>query len=653
MKNLIGKQSLVSAIAGLFSILITWLFLIGPLERLNIDLLNYFFPSKANSDDVVVVAIDEQSFSAFDKQWPWPREFHAALIDRLKEEGAKEIIFDVVFAEPSNDESDQAFAEAIKEAGNVTLASDLSETQGGFISGVIETRPVAIFEDAGAKVGLAGVDMDNDMVVRYHPTYEKTLAGVTANLNTPPGERTKIIKYAGPDHFFNFISYYQFFVEDGIPKDAIKDKIVFIGLDLKATPDIQKATDTFPTPFTRFNSRFSPGVEVHANLYHNLVNKNWVTNPPDQEKIFYFVIMLLISFIATSNFKPVRSLLIGIGSHFITFSASIYIWNDGYFLTSLLSFPCFVLMYVASSAHAFLTEGKQKRMIKGAFAQYLAPDMVDALIADPEKLQLGGEKRVMTIMFCDVRGFTAISEALKSTPEVLTEVINTLLTDLSDDILACGGTIDKYMGDCIMAFWNAPVENPKHAELAVEAAKRMMKTIYRVNEKVQEERPNIPPLRIGIGIGTGECVVGNMGSKQRFDYTVLGDVVNLSSRLEGQTKGYGVSTIICKNTAGKVSDLETEVLEIDKIRVKGKTEPETIYAILEDPDSKINIASVSEYLKAFRLGHLKDASKILQKIPEEGSSLSNYKKLMLERLLELESNGLPSDWDGVYTAETK
>ena len=445
----------------------------------------------------------------------------------------------------------------------------------------------------------------------------------------------------------------KFFVEDGIPKGAIKDKIVFIGLDLKATPDVQKATDTFPTPFTRFNSRFSPGVEVHANLYHNLINKNWVTNPSGQEKIFYFALMFLIAFIATSNFKPVRSLFIGTFSHIITFSASIFVWNDGYFLTSLISFPCFIFMYVASSAHAFLTEGKQKRMIKGAFAQYLAPDMVDALIADPEKLQLGGEKRVMTIMFCDVRGFTAISEALKSTPEVLTEVINTLLTDLSNDILECGGTIDKYMGDCIMAFWNAPVENSKHAELAVEAAKKMMKTIYRVNDKVQEERPNIPPLRIGIGIGTGECVVGNMGSKQRFDYTVLGDVVNLSSRLEGQTKGYGVSTIICKNTAGKVSDLETEVLEIDKIRVKGKTEPETIFGILEEPDTEVNISLVQKYLKAFRSGNLNDAKSAIQGIPEKNSSLSDYKKLMLERISELDEIGLPDDWDGVYTAQTK
>ena len=310
---------MVSAIAGVFSVVVTWLFLMGPIERLNIDLLNYFFPQKPILTMLSLLQLMNNLFQLLINNGLGQENFMAALVDRLKEEGAKEIIFDVVFAEPSNNESDQAFAEAIKKAGNVTLASDLSETQGGFVSGVIETRPVALFEDAGAKVGLAGVDMDNDMVVRYHPTYENTLAGVPANLNTPPEERTKIIKYAGPDHFFNFISYYQFFVEDGIPKDAIKDKIVFIGLDLKATPDIQKATDTFPTPFTRFNSRFSPGVEVHANLYHNLVNKNWVTNPPDQEKIFYFVLMLLISFIATSNFKPVRSLFVGIVSHLITF----------------------------------------------------------------------------------------------------------------------------------------------------------------------------------------------------------------------------------------------------------------------------------------------------------------------------------------------
>ena len=163
----------------------------------------------------------------------------------------------------------------------------------------------------------------------------------------------------------------------------------------------------------------------------------------------------------------------------------------------------------------------------------------------------------------------------------------------------------------------------------------------------------IPEVKTGTGINSGLCVVGNMGSKQRFDYTVLGDVVNLSSRLEGQTKGYGVSTIICKNTAAKVPDLVTEVLEIDKIRVKGKTEPETIFGILEEPDTEANISLVQKYLKAFRSGNLNDAKSAIQGIPEKNSSLSEYKKLMLERIVELEEIGLPDDWDGVYTAQTK
>ena len=204
-----------------------------------------------------------------------------------------------------------------------------------------------------------------------------------------------------------------------------------------------------------------------------------------------------------------------------------------------------------------------------------------------------------------------------------------------------------------MAFWNAPIENPKHAELAVDAAKKMMKTIYKVNDKIQSERPGIPPLRIGIGIGTGECVVGNMGSNQRFDYTVLGDVVNLSSRLEGQTKGYGVATILCKNTAAKVSELATEVLEIDKIRVKGKTEPETIFGLLENPSAKESIKKVEEYLVNFRNGELEKAEQNLKSIPKDNESLSSFSQLMLSRLNDLKNKGLPKDWDGVYTAETK
>ena len=200
--------------------------------------------------------------------------------------------------------------------------------------------------------------------------------------------------------------------------------------------------------------------------------------------------------------------------------------------------------------------------------------MVNALIAEPDRLQLGGEKKLMT------RGFTSISEKLKSRPEVLTDVINTLLTELSQKILETGGTIDKYMGDCIMAFWNAPVLDPMHAENAVQAARAMATSVDEINQLIEEKEGENFELKIGIGIATGECVVGNMGSK-RFDYTVLGDVVNLASRLEGQTKAYGTTTIICKNTAKAISGEIPDTVEIDRIRVKGKQEPETIFGVFD------------------------------------------------------------------------
>ena len=257
-------------------------------------------------------------------------------------------------------------------------------------------------------------------------------------------------------------------------------------------------------------------------------------------------------------------------------------------------------------------------------------------------------------MFCDVRGFTAISEALKDQPEVLAEVINTLLTELTNDILETGGTIDKYMGDCIMAFWNAPVENPKHAEQAIQAAKKMMKTIYRVNEKIGAEGKVSFDLRIGIGIATGECVVGNMGSKQRFDYTVLGDVVNLASRLEGQTKGYGITTVLCKNTASSFNNNENNVLEIDKIRVKGKKDPEVIYGLLEESASTNELEAVSVYLQKFRSGDFKGSLASLKPLMTKNDSpLKQFASLMTERVTPLSKKPLKKNWDGVFTAETK
>ena len=219
---------------------------------------------------------------------------------------------------------------------------------------------------------------------------------------------------------------------DGVKREEIENKIILIGLDVKASPDMTSSQkDAFPSPFTRFDAQLMPGVELHANLVSNLINKNSVSYKSDVFNLILLILnFLLISFIC-SSWKPVSTIFYGIRCLLRLVNSWFFLWVDGTFINALISIPIFLMTYIASGGHAYLTEGRQKKMIKGAFAQYLSPDMVDNLIEEPDKLKLGGEKRLMSIMFCDVRGFTAISEALKTKPEKLTEVINILLTHLS------------------------------------------------------------------------------------------------------------------------------------------------------------------------------------------------------------------------------
>jgi adenylate cyclase len=661
----LGKQFYVASISAVIGALLTIFVLNGSLQRLSIDVLNYFAALEETSGQVVVIGIDDTSFSALDEavgRWPWPRWIHGDLIDSLNNKGVSQIIFDVIFSETSDEEIDLYFADAISRAERVVLASDLSEVKGEYLTGLIESRPIPVFEEKGALVGLAGVDMDSDRVVRYHPyypDYPDTLSSLGSNISI--GEivpQSRILRYAGPDHTFPYLSYYQLLIEDGVPEGFLDGKTVLIGLDAKASADVQKSQqDSFPTPFTRFNARQTPGVEIHANLLDNLLQDNWVTNPPDLHKVLVVVFMTILSVAISTSWRPTRTLILGVGINACLFAVSFYFWGQGYFLNFLLGIPTFAISYVAAGGHAYLTEGRQKRQIKGAFGQYLSPAMVDSLIADPEKLKLGGERRKMTIMFCDVRGFTTISEALKDTPEKLTEIINILLTNLTKDVLECNGTIDKYMGDCIMAFWNAPVEDEKHASNAVEAARRMIVTMERVNQELKDNGKSQFDLKIGVGLGTGYCVVGNMGSDQRFDYTVLGDVVNLSSRLEGQTKTYGMTAVLSSYTVDELNEnnhpILDNIVEIDKIKVKGKKDPEIIFGLSAEKISKEEKLIVGNYLKAFRKGDLITASLELDKLDEVAKEMKFFSSLMKERINDLQIAGLPDNWEGVFEATSK
>jgi adenylate cyclase len=277
--------------------------------------------------------------------------------------------------------------------------------------------------------------------------------------------------------------------------------------------------------------------------------------------------------------------------------------------------------------------------------------MVNRLAESSESLKLGGEKKEMTFLFSDIRGFTKIAENYQGRPEELTTLINRLLGTLSEEILKEEGTIDKYMGDCIMAFWNAPTDQPDHANRALQAAKNMKKAMLELNKSFQEQ--GLDPINIGIGINTGSCVVGNMGSEKRFDYTVLGDAVNLASRLEGQSSAYGVDIVLGEKTAEELN--QANLIELDMIAVKGKAEPIKIYTVLEDQSVDYDeiYELQSTMLGAYRNQRWDEAAHLLTEIGKKVPQLEIYTHQFAQRINKFKISPPSESWNGVYVAETK
>jgi adenylate cyclase len=310
----------------------------------------------------------------------------------------------------------------------------------------------------------------------------------------------------------------------------------------------------------------------------------------------------------------------------------------------------------AATFHIYRRVERQRGEIRGAFGRYVAPSVVEQLIANPEKLELGGEVREITLMFCDVRNFTSISETMNA--HELTTFINELLTPLSETILNHRGTIDKYLGDSIMAFWNAPLDEPDHASLAASAALGMAARMPELNriwkERAEAEGREFIPVRIGIGINTGNCCVGNLGSTQRFDYSAIGDEVNLASRLEGLTKLYGVTAIASERTVESLKDVP--VIELDVVRVKGRSKPTRIYAFLDllGEGAEEIVSPHREFLAAYRKQDWDAAEAKLSALRALGlSALDSYYALFASRIAAFRSDPPPAGWDGAFTALEK
>ena len=609
-------------------------------ELRSFDYLSTFAPPPLPQDGPVIVAIDEPSMAEIGSQWPWPRALHARLIEALRRAGAKAIGVDIIFAEPSvAPENDVALAAAV--GPDVVLAGDETLIETPQADQFVRTEPLAQLIERGAKTGIASVQLSGDGTFRQVPAYPD---GFAAQLAQTAGRQPKarsgpaLLQMFGPARTYPTVSYYQALDPvQFLPEGFFRNRVVIVGLSLQNAPTLQAGgADAFATPFTVHTGQLISGAEIQATIFDNITSGLFIETAGRPIAIAAIALgaLLAAGIVFRSTGWPTAAVSVLV---LLLFAAASYaLLRLGHVFVSpvgpVLSYLCVV---AGQTGLDYAAERRSRREITRAFSRYLSPALVERLANDPSQLKLGGERRTLTILFCDVRGFTTISETLQDDPEQLTTLINRLLTPLSEIVLESGGTIDKFIGDCLMAFWNAPLDDPDHASHAVGAALRMLEAIETLNAELRREAegkgtaPHV--LRIGIGINTGDCVVGNMGSSRRFDYSVLGDCVNLASRLEGESKNYGVPLLIGEQTA-RLSAADFTSIELDSITVKGRTALSPIFTILQPAPAPQALENHKQMLAAKYAGTLHAQDSVLERLEREIPRLGGYYRLLRSRL---------------------
>jgi adenylate cyclase len=626
------------------------------LETKGFDELAIFTAPNRSAFPITIVGIDEASFHELGLQWPWPRSLHAELIDRLTKAGASVIAMDVVFAEPSGfgNKDDQRLADAIRRSGNVVLAADQFYTESAGVKQWLRVDPLPMFTGAGGQTGLASIALDRDLVVRALPDSQDALwraivrrlmqqhAEISPNLAIKPGS---MIRYAGADHTFPYVSYHEVVKPTGsIPDDFFKDQIVIVGRDSKAAADIGMAqADMFATPFAAHGRYLVPGAEIHANILETVLAGQAITPVPITARLALLAAAALGSALLMRRWRPVLSALAGVASMALVVLLDWYLFlNWQLWLPAFSTLAAVPAMYVSLGGLSFLREQARKREVTQAFSLYVTPQVVDQLLAHPEQLKLGGERREVTFMFTDLAGFTTFSEALSA--ERVVYLLNRHFTDMTDIVLKHDGTVARFIGDAIMAFWGAPLDDDKQALHAVTAAIEMQEGMQRLREEFVAE--GLPAIHMRIGIQSGSAILGNLGSARRFDYTAIGDDVNLAARLEGINKLYGTGIMVGDATARQVA-ADIPLRRVDRVIVKGKSQPVEVFTPCADPEI---IRLNDEAIQLFRTQQW-DASEQLWKELSERQTGDDIAQLYLERIAEFRAAPPAAKWDGAVALD--
>ena len=542
---------------------------------------------------------------------------------------------------------------------------------------------IDVLDEAAAGRGMVSLDQDFDGIVRRVPlanrvgdkiiptlaldmlrvatgrnvvvlTNENGIVGFkVAGSMVPTDTNGRIwIKYSefDPDIYISALDV----INGTVATEKLAGKLVLVGTSATGLKDLRASPLTSNLP----------GVEMHMQLLENILTQSYLFRP-DFIALFEWLGtvltgLTLIVLVPIVGARTTMGLLVFVGTVAITSSAYIFIFHSVLIDVSY-TVTVSTLVYITLVYSIYMSTEQERTRIRTAFAHYLSPELVKRLSASPDSLVLGGEEKEMTFMFCDIREFTVISEGYKHDPKGLTHLINRFLTPMTGLILEHNGTIDKYMGDSIMAFWNAPLDNPQHAKDAADAAIEMIPRLNTLNAELESEAAQenriFKQLRVGIGLNTGTCIVGNLGSEQRFDYSVLGDPVNLASRLEGQTKEYGFSIILGDSTAVSVPDYA--LIELDLIAVKGKQDATKIYGLLGNanhalmPEFVETKRLVIDFLKLYRNREWDGACETADALKFHDRHLVKFVDLYLDRIAAFRETPPPDSWDGVFRAERK
>ena len=661
--------------------------------------------------DVVIIGISEKDSKALPSAFPFPRSYYAHLVENLELAGVRAIAFDITLESARDSASDAEFEAVLQKYDNIVLAVKAEETTGGgrYFLRTTERSYGNVFYKPGRRVGIVSIaGKDQDVARRYLPMMyigdylTPTFSFATLNLafglsdtataelgpgtfvlgdhTIPRFDGTSfLLNYYGPNSSFRYIDFAEV-IDDSLfkTKDEIdmeedinmfdegtmrilKGKIVLIGSTMAEDRDLHAVPLENPDGTQLMN-----GVEIHATAIQNILDQTYIVRADRSVEIVLILLLSLVSFLVILKIKQLKVRYIAfleIGAVLLValivfgiFEIAVTSFTNSDILINIVN-PglAVVLAYLGTAVYQYLAERQQKALIKNVFSHYISAAVVNELVTNPEKAKLGGDRRELTIFFSDIAGFTSISEVFSNKPEGLVELLNEYLDEMTSIVLKHEGTLDKYEGDAIMAFWGAPIPQKDHALRTCLATLEMQKRLAVLRPKWKKEGK--PPLEVRCGINTGVVIVGNMGGKDRFDYTVIGDSVNLASRLEGANKQYGSNIMISDFTYQHVKD-KVVVRELDLIQVKGKTEPVKVWQLLGMTEmsmtdaQKQSLEIYQEGIKLYRQQNWEEAIAYFQQAKTLDPACA-VAEINAQRAGLYQLNPPPKDWNGVFVMTTK